>query len=207
MAMKISLSDTGKRYNREWIFRHLHYTFESGKAYAVTGPNGSGKSTLLQVIAGATQHNEGSIEQTHEGAVLPEDTWYRYCGMAAPYLELPEEMTLSEFLHFHFRFKSALPGITVDAAIAAIGLQQAANRQLRYYSSGMKQRVKLAQAIFCNVPLLLLDEPCTNLDAAGIALYHKLITEYTRGRLILVSSNDEREYSFCTQQLNITDYK
>lgn len=205
--MKILLSNTGKRYNREWIFRHLHYTFESGTAYAITGPNGSGKSTLLQVVAGATQHNEGTIVHTHAGTVLGEDTWYCYCGMAAPYLELPEEMTLSEFLSFHFRFKPVLPGITIETAIAAIGLQYAAHRQLRYYSSGMKQRVKLAQAIFCNVPMLLLDEPCTNLDAVGIDLYHRLITQYAADRLILVSSNDEREYSFCTQQLDIQAYK
>ncbi|MFN8264825.1 MAG: ATP-binding cassette domain-containing protein [Chitinophagaceae bacterium] len=64
--MKILLSDTGKRYNREWIFRHLTYEFNPGNAYAITGNNGSGKSTLLQVIAGAIQHSEGTIgyEQT-----------------------------------------------------------------------------------------------------------------------------------------------
>ncbi|MFN4286554.1 MAG: ATP-binding cassette domain-containing protein [Lacibacter sp.] len=205
--MKILLSDAGKRYNREWIFRHVHYTFESGTAYAITGPNGSGKSTLLQVLAGATQHSEGAIVQQHEGRELPADSWYRYCGLVAPYLELPEEMTLTEFLDFHFGFKPALPGITSQSAIAAIGLQHAAHRQLRYYSSGMKQRVKLAQALFCNVPLLLLDEPCTNLDAAGIDLYHQLIATHATGRLILVSSNDEREYRFCTQQLNMQHYK
>src|SRR6185503_17366945 len=62
MAMTISLSDAGKRFNREWIFRHFTYTFEEGKSYAVIGPNGSGKSTLLQVISGAMHANEGIIQ-------------------------------------------------------------------------------------------------------------------------------------------------
>jgi len=71
----------------------------------------------------------------------------------------------------------------------------------------MKQRVKLAQAIFSDVPCVLLDEPCTNLDAAGIALYHKLITDHCNNRLVIVSSNDEQEYSFCKERISIADYK
>ncbi len=59
--MTISLSDTGKRFNRDWIFRHFTYTFQSGNSYAITGPNGSGKSTLLQVISGALLASEGNI--------------------------------------------------------------------------------------------------------------------------------------------------
>jgi len=59
--MKITLSDAGKRFNREWIFRHFDYSFFSSNAYAITGPNGSGKSTLLQFIAGALMPSEGRL--------------------------------------------------------------------------------------------------------------------------------------------------
>ena len=58
--MKIKLSNAGKRFNREWIFRHSDLEFSNGQAYAITGPNGSGKSTLLQAIAGMLQLSEGS---------------------------------------------------------------------------------------------------------------------------------------------------
>ena len=203
--MKILLSDAGKRYNREWIFRHLTYQFNTGNAYAIIGNNGSGKSTLLQVIAGAVQHNEGVIEFIFDGKKVEAEQHHQYLSIAAPYLELPEEMTLTEVLKFHQSFK---PFLTDTAAIIHIlGLKHAAQKQIRYYSSGMKQRVKLATAIFSDVPVLLLDEPTTNLDTDGIALYHHLIQQYASGKLVVVSSNDEQEYKFCKEKLSIMKYK
>lgn len=205
--MKISLTDAGKRFNRDWIFRHFTYTFETGNAYAITGPNGSGKSTLLQVLSGNTMMNEGKgIWTTAEGKDAGEYL-YSLVSICAPYLEVVEEMTLAEFLDFHSGFKPFLNGVTKESIISNLGLEKAANKQIRYYSSGMKQRVKLAQCIFSNSAIVLLDEPCTNLDAAGIAQYHQLINDYCKDRLVIVSSNDEVEYKFCNEKLNISDYK
>ncbi len=205
--MTISLTNTGKRFNREWIFRHISYTFSPGIQYAITGPNGSGKSTLLQVIGGAISASEGQLQyQLNETALPPADV-YKLAAIAAPYLELIEEMTLHEFLQFHHRFKPLKEGLTIRSVIAAVGLEAAADKQIRFFSSGMKQRVKLAQAVFSDAPLLLLDEPCTNLDAEGIRLYHRLIAQYGSDRLIIVSSNDENEYSFCKEQIDMRDFK
>jgi ABC-type multidrug transport system ATPase subunit len=173
--MTISLSDAGKRYNRDWIFRHLNYTFEAGQSYVITGPNGSGKSTLLQVLSGAVMPNEGKIEYQVSDKEFKSENVYQQVSICAPYLEVIEEMTLKEFLEFHNGFKSLLPGIIINDIIAAVGLEKAINKQIRYYSSGMKQRVKLAQCIFSDTAIVLLDEPCTNLDATGISLYHSLI--------------------------------
>lgn len=205
--MTISLSDAGKRYNRDWIFRHLTYQFEAGKSYAITGPNGSGKSTLLQVISGNTMVNEGTIKWQLNEKRIEDEKVYKEVSISAPYLELIEEMTLNEFLQFHSSFKPFLPGVSMTDIIEVIGLEKAVNKQIRYYSSGMKQRVKLAQCIFSDTSLVLLDEPCTNLDAAGIALYHRLITAYCKNRMVVVSSNDEVEFSFCQAVINISDYK
>lgn len=211
--MTISLTNTGKRFNRDWIFRHLNFQFVQGTAYAITGPNGSGKSTLLQVIAGALSPSEGNIQYEAKSGQLPpgnridSDTIYLHLSVAAPYLDLIEEMTLQEFLHFHRQFKPLLPSVTIPEIIALTGLEKATHKQIRYFSSGMKQRVKLAQAVFSDVPVLLLDEPCTNLDGEGVVLYHQLISAYCRNRLIIVSSNDETEYTFCSEQLNINNYK
>ncbi|MBX3257975.1 MAG: ATP-binding cassette domain-containing protein [Chitinophagaceae bacterium] len=210
--MTISLTNTGKRFNREWIFRRLDFQFVTGTHYAITGPNGSGKSTLLQVIAGALSPSEGSVslQPEHAKAVTnhhSSDHFFSFVSIAAPYLELIEEMTLAEFLRFHAQFKPFQAGLTIESIIAVIGLEKAAHKQIRFFSSGMKQRVKLAQSILSNTPVLLLDEPCTNLDAEGIGLYHMLIETYTTGKLIIVSSNYEVEYSFCREKLNIMDYK
>ncbi len=200
--MQITLTNTGKRYNREWIFRHIDYTFITGRSYAITGPNGSGKSTLLQVIAGAVQQSEGSINFTSNGM---ESTPYQQLSLATPYMELIEEMTATEQLNFHASFKKLT--IPVPEMLAELNLSNAANKQIRYFSSGMKQRLKLAMAFFSNGRVLFLDEPTTNLDNDGIELYHQLIHKYTKDKLVIVSSNDIQEYNFCEESLSISDYK
>ncbi|HMU47779.1 MAG TPA: ATP-binding cassette domain-containing protein [Chitinophagaceae bacterium] len=205
--MTISLSDAGKRFNRDWIFRHFSYTFQSGQSYAITGPNGSGKSTLLQVLSGSMMLNEGACRWQLSEKEITSEKIYDHISICAPYLEVVEEMTLKEFLEFHQKFKAFIPGISIEEIIKMTGLEKAVNKQIRFYSSGMKQRVKLAQCIFSDTAIVLLDEPCTNLDAAGIELYHSIIKEYCRDRLVIVSSNDEVEYGFCTKVININDYK
>jgi ABC-type multidrug transport system ATPase subunit len=205
----LELKNVGKRFNRNWIFRHLNYTFKSGTAYAITGANGSGKSTLLQVLAGATTLSEGNIlmaKDENTTSSIPPENHYRNLSIAAPYLELIEEMTLTEFLQFHFQFKPILTDYNVSTIIQFIQLKNAANRQIRHYSSGMKQRVKLAQAIFSNVPVVLLDEPLTNLDVHGIELYYQLIENFCTNRMVIICSNSESEMHFCTERLVIENF-
>ena len=202
--MKITLIDAGKRFNRDWIFRHLSYEFFTSHSYAITGPNGSGKSTLLQAIAGAIGISEGTVR--YEGsAEIAADQAYRHFSLCAPYLEVVEEMTVTEFLAFHHTFKPL--GLPVPAIVEKLGLATAAHKQIRYYSSGMKQRVRLAQALFSETPVILLDEPCTNLDAEGIALYRQLMAEHAAERMVIISSNDPQEYDFCEAQIDIKQYK
>jgi ABC-type multidrug transport system ATPase subunit len=206
--MKINCVKSGKRFNRDWIFRNFTYEFTEAGHYAITGPNGSGKSTLLQVMAGAIVASEGTISyETGNIQQLVSDEVYNSIAIAAPYLEVVEEMTFTELLNFHQIFKPFLPGVKVVDIVSIVGLLQAAHKQIRYYSSGMKQRVKLAQAIFSDTPCLLMDEPCTNLDDSGIKLYHRLVNDYCKNRLVIVSSNDVEEYSFCDKEVNILDYK
>jgi ABC-type multidrug transport system ATPase subunit len=212
--MKITLIDAGKRFNRDWIFRHLEYEFLPRQHYAITGPNGSGKSTLLQVIAGAMAISEGAIRYTGSAGPsdmsasdIPPDRAYSHLSLSAPYLDLIEEMSAMEFLEFHSAFKPFLPGIPIPVILDSVGLSAAAHKQIRFFSSGMKQRLKLAQALFSDTPVVLLDEPCTNLDTEGIQLYQRQVSKYTVDRLVIVSSNDTQEYEFCEKILNITAYK
>jgi ABC-type multidrug transport system ATPase subunit len=217
--MKIKLSSAGKRFNREWIFRNADLQFNSSSSYAVTGPNGSGKSTMLQCIGGMLQLSEGSIEyklqvtgykgegSAENDSLLKNEEAYKQISFCAPYLDVIEEMTLIEFLQFHNKFKSFIDDLSIEQIIEQIGLQNAMNKQIRYYSSGMKQRVKLAQAIFSDASIVLLDEPCSNLDTKGIELYHSLIEKYCRQRLVIVCSNDEIEYSFTRERFSVLDYK
>ena len=162
---------------------------------------------MLQCISGSMEMSEGKVHWQCNEAEVDKEQIFKKISIAAPYLEVIEEMTATEFLHFHQQFKKLLSGISVEEILAIVDLEKAADKQIRYYSSGMKQRVKLAQAIFLEAPLLLLDEPCTNLDTKGIELYHHLIEKYCQGKTIIVSSNDENEYSFCREKINIMDYK
>jgi ABC-type multidrug transport system ATPase subunit len=204
--MYIKLNNTGKRFNLEWIFRHVEFEFSSGKSYAIVGANGSGKSTLLQVIAGALMHSEGNIVYTDDQQkIIPNDLIFEQISIAAPYLELIEEMTATEFLTFHQTFKTFIKPI--PEILQEIGLVEAANKQIRYFSSGMKQRLKLGQAFFSNTSILLLDEPTTNLDGVGIQLYLRLIKDYAEKRLLIICSNDEAEYGFCDEKIIVERYK
>jgi ABC-type multidrug transport system ATPase subunit len=205
--MKINFSGAGKRFNREWIFRNADIEFNSSNSYAVTGPNGSGKSTLLQCIGGMLQLSEGEIQYATDNQELASEEAYKQISFCAPYLDVIEEMTLTEFLHFHNQFKSFINNFSIEQIVEEIGLNTAINKQIRFYSSGMKQRVKLAQAIFSDCSIVLLDEPCSNLDTKGIELYHSLIENYCKERLVIVCSNDEVEYSFTSERISILDYK
>lgn len=205
--MKINLAQLGKRYNRDWIFRNLDFQFEAGKQYAITGPNGSGKSTLLQIISGATIFNEGTVSYFEKEKPFSQEKIFQKISFAAPYIDMIEEMTLTEFFSFHHNMKGWLPALTTKEIIYLSSLEKAAHKQIRYYSSGMKQRVKLAQAIFSDTPVVLLDEPLTNLDEEGVSLYHNLIEKYCKNRLLIISSNDKKEYSFCDEILDIRKYK
>lgn len=205
--MRCELTNAGKRFNREWIFRNADIEFNASSAYAITGPNGSGKSTLLQCIGGMLQLSEGKIKMTDDRWQMRDEIAYKQISFCAPYLDVIEEMTFLEFLEFHNQFKSFLPSFTSKKIISEMGLEAAANKQIRYYSSGMKQRVKLAQAVFFDTGIVLLDEPCTNLDTIGIELYHSLIENYCRERLVIVCSNDEVEYRFCNVEINMESLK
>lgn len=202
----ITLQQLGKRYNRDWIFRNIDLRFEAGNRYALTGANGSGKSTLLQVLAGLIQPSQGNIRFEYaDGKSIELDEVYRHVALAAPYLEMIEELTAMEFLDFHRSFKNLYDSNQV--ILDFVQLSQAANKQIRYYSSGMKQRLKLAQAFFSETSILLLDEPTTNLDQSGIELYEKLIREQTRNRMLIISSNEPNEYRVCDTVIRVEDYK
>lgn len=206
-SMRIQLQQAGKRFNRDWIFRNFTADFNSGNSYAITGPNGSGKSTLLQTISGSLGISEGSIEWEKENKRIEPENIYAEISIVAPYLEVVEEMTPVEFLEFHFSFKPKKSNISIQEIIEEVELDKAAQKQIRFFSSGMKQRIKLAQAIFSESSILLLDEPCTNFDVQGFKLYQNLISKYCSSKIIIVSSNDENEYAFCKNIINIMNYK
>jgi len=152
--------------------------------------------------------SEGSISYRSAQKEVIQENIFSYLSIAAPYLDLFEEFTLEESIEFQKKFKSYYKDMDGKQIIDILQLEKAAGKQLKYFSSGMKQRVRLALAILSKTPILLLDEPTSNLDRKGIDWYQQLIQQYSDERLIIVCSNQqEQEYIFCDKQLNIEDYK
>lgn len=205
--MKIILDNIGRRFNQEWIFKSLNYVFEEGGSYAILGANGSGKSTLLQILAASLSPSEGKIIYQKNGEVLDGELVFKQLSLATPYLEVVEEFSLEEIIDFHFKFKAYLPGANKALVLDTLALHKAKHKAIKHFSSGMKQRLKLALALFSDVPLVLLDEPTANLDEQGIAWYQQLIQLYGANRTIIVCSNQTHEYEFCSHSLQLADYK
>jgi len=205
--MKITLQNLGRRFNRDWIFRDINYEFLPGSSYAVLGPNGSGKSTLLSVLNGSLGPSIGTISYTLADKPVEAEQVFNHLSLAAPYLELIEEFSLTEMIDFHFKFKTRKAGMDNAAMVELLAMQTSKNKLIRYFSSGMKQRLKLALAFCSDTAMLMLDEPTSNLDAQGVKWYLNLVEQFAAGRLTIICSNQEHEYSFCREQLNISDYK
>ena len=203
----IQVQNASKRFHHEWIFKNLDLELITGDRIAITGGNGSGKSTLLKCLSGAIPLTSGAIQYQSGATQIVEEQWFRSLALATPYLELPEEFTLSEVLSFHFQFKNPLQQRSNAEILEVLGLEKHKSKAISQFSSGMKQRVKLALAIFSEVPFLLLDEPTTNLDKQGVTWYLDLIQQFTQHRIVVICSNDPREFDFCEKKIALEDFK
>lgn len=206
--MEVYLEGIGKRFRRQWLYRNLNLTLVPGKPLAITGANGSGKSTLLQIISGYLSPSEGKVRYVNAGNDCPRDDIFQSVAIASPHLELPGQLTLKETILFHHKL-CPIPGFT-SAEEAAEEMQLSGNlgKQLRSFSSGMRQRVKLFLAIKNEGEILLLDEPTANLDARGIAWFHHMMQSGNHDqRVVAICTNmREEELSLCSERLLLEDF-
>jgi ABC-type multidrug transport system ATPase subunit len=210
----LSLHNIGKKYNREWIFRNISCDIAAGSRMVILGGNGSGKSTLLQVISGFITPNEGElIYKTTELAtakekVIESENIKDQISFASPYLQLIEDFTAVELVEHLSLYKPFKSNFSSREILELAQLSYVRDKFIKQYSSGMKQRLKLAIAILADSQILLLDEPLSNLDAAGCNWYKSMIAEHGGDRSILVCSNAIKdEYYFCDRELNVMDHK
>ena len=126
----IQAEGLSKRFNREWIFKNLNFTFQAGKTYAITGPNGSGKSTLLQILWGQLPQTSGTLSYSIENKTISGEEIFRHVSIAAPYMDLIEEFTLTEQIQFHFRTRSMRPGFSVETILDKLYLAGAKDKNI-----------------------------------------------------------------------------
>uniref|UniRef100_UPI00404AE178 ABC transporter ATP-binding protein n=1 Tax=Fulvivirga sp. TaxID=1931237 RepID=UPI00404AE178 len=201
--MQVVLKDVKKKFIREWIIPEFSHVFEPNSSTAIIGANGSGKSTLLKLISGMIPPTKGTVNYFRENnEVLLEDS-FRQFSMAAPYQQLIEEFTLAEFLRFHLNFRKFTIGGSLSDIAERIQLEDSLNKPIFFFSSGMKQRLKLGIALLSEASVTLLDEPTSNLDKKGIALYFELIESVIGKRTLIIASNNEDEYTFCNKKIRM----
>jgi ABC-type multidrug transport system ATPase subunit len=202
--MELTATGLGKKYGKHWVFRDLSVHLESGMSMAITGPNGSGKSTLLQILGHALTPSKGVVNWSEQGKPLEDIAALRHINFCSPYMELVEELTLNELLSFHAKYKRT--SLQAEEIANRIGYPDSLHKPINQFSSGMKQRVKLALCFFFEAKALLLDEPASNLDIGGLAWYKDEIAKLRTSRAILIASNLPTEYDFVEQEIRIGDF-
>ncbi len=207
-ALSLSLSNVGKKFGKEWIFKDLNLSIKEGEKVVILGGNGSGKSTLLQAISGYITLSEGEISYKIADQEYKIEEVQKMISFASPYLQLIEDFTLDEMILHAAKFKPFLNGISTTDVRRISGLELASDKYIKQFSSGMKQRLKLTLALLADTPLVLLDEPISNLDENAINWYKQMINDHCKDRTVIVCSNNiQDEFYFCKEKINVQDYK
>lgn len=202
--MKIIADNIGKRFTlHQWIFKDLSFEFNIAHRYGIQGPNGSGKSTLLSILSGINLPSKGTLNYYKDDKAIDGLLWHQYLTISTPYSDLIDYLTLEELLDFYLNFKKFQSSIDKNNFLEIVFLAQHKNKLVKHFSSGMKQRLKLALAILTESDVLLLDEPCTNLDVNTTEWYYSLLNQYTKNKLVIVASNDARDFEGCTNYINL----
>lgn len=202
--MKVQAEQISKRFNRRAVFKDISFTVDTGEVFGITGRNGSGKSTLLRIIGGLLTPSGGTLRYSHEGTAVPPERLHRQLGYVAPYLTLYEEFSAEENIALYARIRGLSHSHSEALALLErVGLPVDRRDPIRDFSSGMKQRMRLVFAVLHRPPLLLLDEPISNLDAAGVQTVYELVAEFRTQGTVIIATNDAEDIAQCDRTISV----
>lgn len=204
--VKLEVTSLKKIFDRKIIFKDVDFTLNTLDSIAITGKNGSGKSTLIKILANVFTQTTGQVNLSINGKNIEKQYYYKYIGFVSPYLNLYDEFTGYENLKIISEIRG-LHEANIEPVLKRVGLWERRNDLLKIYSSGMKQRLKIAFSIIHEPEILLFDEPTSNLDAEGIRLVDSIADEYKNRSILIIATNDEHERSLCTKEINLNNYK
>ncbi len=198
-------SGCAKRFEKAVVFRGIDFALLPGESLAVTGPNGSGKSTLLEICARVQSPSAGEVRLMRGDETIPEGDQWNLLGLASARVNPYGELTGAENISFALRARGLEPAVRDRAAelLDCLGLYRHRDKQVRHYSSGMRQRLGFLLAVLHDPPVLLLDEPTAHLDGEGRDLMYGLIERMREGRILLIATNDESEAGLCAGRLRL----
>jgi len=205
--IEIITEGISKDYNYNTIFQGISHSFTNPDAIALLGDNGSGKSTLLKILSGMTGPTTGKIKWILKDKEIPDYKWFELLSFCSPDFHFDPRFTISEILRMYMDVKPFPDHLSVSELIERMNFQAHTQKKMNELSSGMYQRIRLVLTICTEVPVLFLDEPCSNLDIAGVKWYNDLIEEFAAQKLIFVASNDPKEYAYCSTDIQIMNYK
>ena len=191
--MNIKFENVSKKFGAKKVIKNFSKSFKR-KKYAIVGDNGSGKSTLLQLISNLMTPSDGKIIYSLDDIKIDKELFIKKIIFSAPYQKLVEELTVKEFLIFHYKFRDYIKNpLTI---LSEFGLENFKNTQIKNLSSGAEQKLKLLISFNTKADLILLDEPTTNLDRKGITIYTKTIKKYSKDKGIIIATNREKDIVF-----------
>ena len=205
--MNIEFQSVSKRFAYEWIFRDVNYTIPSGSRLGIIGPNGSGKSTFLRVLLGTIDPSKGKVLYQAGDKVINANEVFQNFSFTAPYMGIPDNLTIEEAVKFHFKFRTVKADINPNDIPAIALLANNKKKLIRQYSSGMRQRFKLILAMATDSDILAFDEPTTNLDEEGKAWFQSNLKNYLGDRTLIIATNEKDDLALVSEKLNIIDYK
>jgi len=200
--IKLQTVNLTKKFDRKIIFQNVSFSLSRGGSLAITGKNGSGKSTLIKIFASVLEKTSGELSLSVNSTQINKENFYKYIGFVSPYLNLYDEFSGYENLKIVSKIRGT-NGENIDEVLKRVGLYERRNDLLKIYSSGMKQRLKIAFSILHNPEILLLDEPTSNLDKEGINIVIEIANEFKRDRILIIATNDEHEKSLCESEINL----
>lgn len=188
--MNIQLKNVSKKFGPKNVINNFSKTFQK-KKYAIIGDNGSGKSTLIKLISNLITPSGGKIIYTHDDIEIDKEVFIKKIIFTAPYQNLIEELTVKEFLSFHYSFRDSINN--PFNILSEFGLENFENTQIKNLSSGSEQKLKLLISFNTKADFILLDEPTTNLDKKGINIYTQIIKKVSKNKGIIIATNIERD--------------
>lgn len=204
----IQLQNVTKRIKENTVLDNVSYTFKSGFVYGLYGQNGSGKTMLLRAISGLINLDSGSIfidgEKLHDKIDFPPET-----GIVIENMELLPECSAKRNLQMLAKIKNIADEKDISFSLERVGLDPDSDKKVKKFSLGMKQRLNIAQAIFENQKIILLDEPTNALDEDAVQLIYKIIREEkSRGATIIVATHHKEDLKeVCDVILKIAEGK
>jgi heme exporter protein A len=203
--LSVILTGISKKFNRRAIFSGVEFSVDRGEVFGIVGRNGSGKSTLLRIIGGLLTPSAGSVSYRVNGTEVDRDELFSHVGYAAPYLTLFEEFSAEENIRIFADMRGLSRGdYDAQQLLRSVGLPDDRKDPIRAFSSGMKQRMKLIFATMHRPPLLLLDEPISNLDSDGVDTVYALVDDFRRSGSVIIATNDASDIARCDRTYSVT---